>query len=152
MVMSNAGGAEQTETGHGPDRQVRAICATTNRGRLPRDLGLVLEHEFLRGTGHLEELMRLYGLRNWVEQSYKQIKDKLGWADFIGQERARPSTPLDAGLLCIFILRLAGGEPFTYQRPFNTARLALAGTGKIGEALHPIQTCWPRVLRAVQAS
>ncbi|MCF1592606.1 hypothetical protein L0P92_03345 [Streptomyces muensis] len=26
--------------------------------------------------------MRLYGLRSWIEQSYKQIKDELGWADF----------------------------------------------------------------------
>ena len=27
--------------------------------------------------------MRLYGLRNWIEQSYKQMKDELGWADFM---------------------------------------------------------------------
>ena len=26
--------------------------------------------------------MRLYGIRNWIEQSYKQVKDELGWADF----------------------------------------------------------------------
>ncbi|MCX5247184.1 hypothetical protein OG895_18495 [Streptomyces sp. NBC_00201] len=26
--------------------------------------------------------MRLYGLRPWIEQSYKQIKDELGWAYF----------------------------------------------------------------------
>ena len=24
----------------------------------------------------------LYGLRNWVEQGYKQVKHELGWADF----------------------------------------------------------------------
>nr|WP_245657979.1 hypothetical protein [Herbidospora mongoliensis] len=30
----------------------------------------------------LAELVRLYGIRNWIEQSYKQIKDELGWADF----------------------------------------------------------------------
>jgi hypothetical protein len=28
------------------------------------------------------EVVRLYGLRNWVEQSYKQVKGELGWADF----------------------------------------------------------------------
>ena len=28
-------------------------------------------------------MVRLYGLRNWVEQSYKQVKDELGWADFM---------------------------------------------------------------------
>ncbi|MDW5329628.1 hypothetical protein [Plantactinospora sp. KLBMP9567] len=26
--------------------------------------------------------MRLYGIRHWIEQSYKQVKDELGWADF----------------------------------------------------------------------
>ncbi|MER5700053.1 hypothetical protein ACWDBO_53205 [Streptomyces mirabilis] len=30
----------------------------------------------------LAEVVRLYGLRPWIEQSYKQIKDELGWADF----------------------------------------------------------------------
>ncbi|MDX3583382.1 hypothetical protein PV740_16770 [Streptomyces europaeiscabiei] len=30
----------------------------------------------------LAEIIRLYGLRPWIEQSYKQIKDELGWADF----------------------------------------------------------------------
>lgn len=37
----------------------------------------------------LEEIVRLYGLRNWVEQSYKQAKQELGWADFqVRQDRA----------------------------------------------------------------
>jgi hypothetical protein len=27
-------------------------------------------------------VVRLYGLRNWVEQGYKQVKGELGWADF----------------------------------------------------------------------
>jgi hypothetical protein len=27
-------------------------------------------------------VVRLYGLRNWVEQGYKQVKHELGWADF----------------------------------------------------------------------
>jgi hypothetical protein len=30
----------------------------------------------------LAEVVRLYSLRNWVEQSYKQVKGELGWADF----------------------------------------------------------------------
>jgi hypothetical protein len=24
----------------------------------------------------------IYGLRHWAEQSYKEVKDQLGWADF----------------------------------------------------------------------
>src|SRR5207249_12253124 len=31
----------------------------------------------------LAEVVRLYGLRNWVEQSYKQVKHEWGWADFM---------------------------------------------------------------------
>jgi hypothetical protein len=30
----------------------------------------------------LAEIVRLYGIRNWIEQGYKQVKDELGWADF----------------------------------------------------------------------
>jgi hypothetical protein len=30
----------------------------------------------------LWEVVRLYGLRNWVEQGDRQVKDELGWADF----------------------------------------------------------------------
>jgi hypothetical protein len=26
--------------------------------------------------------VRLYAIRNWIEQGYKQVKDELGWADF----------------------------------------------------------------------
>ena len=26
--------------------------------------------------------MRIDGIRHWIEQSYKQVKDELGWADF----------------------------------------------------------------------
>src|SRR5206468_4991350 len=30
----------------------------------------------------LAEVVRLYGLRAWVEHGYKQVKQELGWADF----------------------------------------------------------------------
>ena len=30
----------------------------------------------------LAEIVRIYGIRHWIEQSYKQVKDELGWADF----------------------------------------------------------------------
>jgi len=26
--------------------------------------------------------VRIYGIRHWTEQGYKQVKDELGWADF----------------------------------------------------------------------
>jgi hypothetical protein len=33
-------------------------------------------------TADLAEVVRLYGLRIWVEQSYKQVKQSLGWAQY----------------------------------------------------------------------
>jgi hypothetical protein len=30
----------------------------------------------------LAEVTRIYGIRHWIEQSCKQVKDELGWADF----------------------------------------------------------------------
>jgi hypothetical protein len=30
----------------------------------------------------LAEIVRLYGIRHWIEQSCKQVKDELGWAGF----------------------------------------------------------------------
>jgi hypothetical protein len=30
----------------------------------------------------LAEITRIYGIRHWTGQSYKQVKDELGWADF----------------------------------------------------------------------
>ncbi|MEV7872590.1 hypothetical protein AB0P17_42270 [Streptomyces sp. NPDC088124] len=35
-----------------------------------------------RPPADLAEIVRLYGPRPWIEQSYKQVKDELGWADF----------------------------------------------------------------------
>ncbi len=30
----------------------------------------------------LAEITRIYAIRNWTGQGYKQVKDELGWADF----------------------------------------------------------------------
>jgi len=30
----------------------------------------------------LAEIVRIYGIRHWTGQGYKQVKDELGWADF----------------------------------------------------------------------
>lgn len=34
------------------------------------------------GTSDLAEVSRLYALRSWIEQSYKQVKNSLGWAHY----------------------------------------------------------------------
>ena len=86
--------AELTLGGYGPDRPTRMIVATTDPATLPAISTWYLVTNLPRpgapqavdsplAPADLAEVVRLYGLRNWVEQSYKQVKDELGWADFM---------------------------------------------------------------------
>jgi SRSO17 transposase len=75
--------AELTLFGYGPDKLVRAVCATTDRRTLPALSTWYLTTNLSHEQASLTEVVRLYGLRNWIEQSYKQMKDELGWADFM---------------------------------------------------------------------
>lgn len=59
------------------------MCATTDRRVLPSLSTWYLTTNLSREQAPLSSIVRLYGLRNWVEQSYKQMKDELGWADFM---------------------------------------------------------------------
>jgi hypothetical protein len=74
--------------GWGPERRLRLVVATTDPGRLPGHSSWYLLTNLPRPAGRraqqadLAEVVRLYGLRNWVEQGYKQVKGELGWADF----------------------------------------------------------------------
>jgi hypothetical protein len=75
--------AELTLFNYGPNKPVRAICATTDRRTLPELSTWYLTTNLPATQAPLAEVVRLYGLRNWIEQSYKQMKDELGWADFM---------------------------------------------------------------------
>jgi hypothetical protein len=81
----------------GPDQPVRLVVATTDPARLPERTTWYLvtnRPHPERGRAHahagvwrlppadLAEVVRCYGLRNWAEQGYKQVKHELGWADF----------------------------------------------------------------------
>src|SRR6266566_1978292 len=78
---------------YGPDKTERAIVATTDPESLP-DLStwylvtnLPAPTERLGSEppfppASLEEVIRLYGLRMWVEQSYKHVKHALGWSQY----------------------------------------------------------------------
>jgi hypothetical protein len=79
---------------YGPDKPVRVVVATTDPATLPPlttwYLATNLPHpDAPHAAGapfapaDLAEIVRLYGLRNWVEQGYKQLKQELGWADFM---------------------------------------------------------------------
>jgi hypothetical protein len=74
--------------GWGPDRRLRLVVATTDPASLPGMSSWCLLTNLPRPASgraqqaDLAEMVRLYGLRNWVEQGYKQVKGELGWADF----------------------------------------------------------------------
>jgi hypothetical protein len=79
---------------YGPAQPMRIIVTTTDPATLPAlstwYLLTNLPHpEALQVAdspippAELAEVVRLYGLRNWVEQSYKQTRQELGWADFM---------------------------------------------------------------------
>jgi DDE superfamily endonuclease len=78
---------------YGPTKHQRAIVVTTDPGQLP-DVTTWYLLTNLPAPGSeraatswltpasLAEIVRLYGLRMWVEQSYKQVKHALGWAEY----------------------------------------------------------------------
>jgi SRSO17 transposase len=74
---------ELTLFGYGPNRPVRAICVTTDWRTLPEKATWYLTTNLTCEQASLAEIVRLYGLRIWVEESYKRMKDELGWADFM---------------------------------------------------------------------
>src|SRR5215469_10929314 len=78
---------------YGPSKPERVVIATTDPLTLP-DLSTFYLVTNLPAPGSqraadsdlaaasLEEVVRLYGLRMWVEQSYKHVKHALGWSQY----------------------------------------------------------------------
>uniref|UniRef100_UPI003D73B0F6 IS701 family transposase n=1 Tax=Streptomyces sp. Tue6028 TaxID=2036037 RepID=UPI003D73B0F6 len=77
----------------GPNGAIRLVVATTDPATLPENAtwylatnlprpGSPREQHSRHPAAGITEIVRIYGLRHWVEQSYKQVKDELGWADF----------------------------------------------------------------------
>ena len=70
------------------------MVATTDQERLPKHSSWYLttnlpapgseraEAQGALAAADIAEVVRLYGLRMWVEQSYKQVKNTLGWAQY----------------------------------------------------------------------
>ncbi len=78
---------------YGSDKTERAVVATTDPQTLPdlttwylvTNLPAPTERPTTQqrfAPASLEEVIRLYGLRMWVEQSYKQVKHTLGWSQY----------------------------------------------------------------------
>jgi hypothetical protein len=85
--------ADATLGAWGPDGARRLVAATADPGTLPDKATWYLVTNLPRpggprqaGSPHpaagLAEIVWIYGIRNWIEQGYKQVKDELGWADF----------------------------------------------------------------------
>ena len=78
---------------YGPDNGLRVSIVTTDPVALPALTTWYLVTNLpLPGTARaavstlapasVAEIVRVYGLRMWVEQSYKQVKHALGWAEY----------------------------------------------------------------------
>jgi hypothetical protein len=78
---------------YGPAKQERVVIATTDPTTLPNLTAFYLVTNLPApgsqraaaselAAASLEEVVRLYGLRMWVEQSYKQVKRALGWSQY----------------------------------------------------------------------
>lgn len=78
---------------YGVAKSQRLVIATTNPKELPEQStwylvtnlpspGSARSQKVELAPASLAEVVRLYGLRVWVEQSYKQVKQSLGWAQY----------------------------------------------------------------------
>lgn len=67
---------------YGPQRARRLVIATVDPATLPEAATWYLETTLPLPVADLAEVVRLYGLRTWVEQSYKQVKGSLGWSQY----------------------------------------------------------------------
>jgi SRSO17 transposase len=67
---------------YGPDRPRRLVIATVDPATLPEPATWYLETTLPLPEADVAEIVRLYGLRNWVEQQYKQVKHSLGWSQY----------------------------------------------------------------------
>lgn len=66
----------------GPERGRRLVIATADPATLPEAATWYLATTLPTEAADLAEIVRLYGLRNWVEQQYKQVKTSLGWSQY----------------------------------------------------------------------
>jgi hypothetical protein len=96
-------------------------------------------------------VVRLNGIRNWIEQSYKQVKTELGWADF--QVRSDTAIRRHQTLVnCAF--SFCWNTFFDDTVVQDTPEPATACPGERGPAPGTTQTplpCWPQALRKVRS-
>jgi SRSO17 transposase len=93
----------------GREKQRRLVVATTDPAELPElTTWYLLTNMPAPGSSRatesgleaaeVAEVVRLYSLRSWIEQSYKQVKNSLGWAHY--QVRSDPAIRRHWQLVC----------------------------------------------------
>jgi hypothetical protein len=106
---------------YGPDKTERAIVATTDPESLPDTWYLATNlpapperpgPEALVPPASLEEVIRLYGLRMWVEQSDKHVKHAASLVPVPGEKRPGHPVSLAVGLVCVLVLLVSCLSPF----------------------------------------
>ena len=143
----------------GPDGARRLVVATADPGTLPDKATWYLVTNLLRLGGpretdsphpaaDLAEIVRIYGIRHWIEQSCKQVKDELGWADF--QVRSDIAIRRHQVLVnCAFSFCWAAW--FAENPPEHDTRhrcqSPAAERGEPREAVPPRALSWPRAPR-----
>ena len=96
--------------------------------------------------------MRIYGIRHWIEQGYKQVKDELGWADF--QVRSDAAIRRHQVLVnCAFSFCWDAWFAENPAQHADAAPPPEPGDGERGSpaAVPPPAPSWPRALRAIRA-
>ncbi|HEX4714707.1 MAG TPA: transposase [Ktedonobacteraceae bacterium] len=152
----------------GPDKPERVVIATTDPVTLP-DLSTfylitnlpVPGSQRAQGSefaaASVEEVVRLYGLRMWVEESYKQVKHALGWSEY--QVRSDQAMRRHWQLVCCAFAfcwyhhaHAPTAEPSTVpiQPPPQAPERPKAVEKKEPEAGERPQVSWPKALRAVR--
>ena len=147
----------------GPDGFTRLVVATADPGTLPDKATWYLatnlprpggprEADSVHPAADLAEIVRIYGIRHWIEQSYKQVKDQLGWADF--QVRSDTAIRRHQALVnCAFCFCWDAWFAENPPQHDSAAPRPEPGRGERGPraAEPPPAPSWPRALRAVRA-
>lgn len=164
---------------YGPERAQRALVVSTDPGELP-DLStwylvtnlphpgseralLGEEEDAPLPRAELLEVVRLYGLRMWVEQSYKQVKHALGWSQY--QVRSDLAIRRHWQLvMCAFSFCWWASSPDFLEveaspagvvapkksEANTTTETVERGKKEAGEKKRALLTTWPKALRQVR--
>ena len=146
---------------YGPAKQERVIVATTDPATLP-DLttwyamtnlpvpGSPRAQERVIVAAGVEDVVRLYGLRMWVEQSYKQVKHALGWSEY--QVRSDGAMRRHWQLICCAFSFCWYDPSPTMPHTWVARETVVAQQGETEPtgSRQPLLS-WPKALRAVRA-